>query len=1473
MKKSILLPVFFIFFLTGLRSYSQDYPYQKGLEPKALTPYELYVLSRVPELKVPDLYKGPDAPLMPFSVDNSLQPFFRPITQQSGYECGQSAGISFNFTYEIDRLRGIPATTTATQYPSHFTWDFLNNANNYQGASFFDSWEIVRACGNMNIADYGGAQNTGGYTRWISGYDLYFNGMHNRINSVKAIRVDTPDGLQTLKYWLFDHLEGSAVGGVANIYGQYFSPTFVLPAGTPQGGKVVQPFWGGSPSHAWTICGYNDSIRYDFNGDGQYTNNIDINGDGVVDMHDWEIGGLKFANGYAGTGWGNNGFCYTMYKDLADNAGYGGIWNHTVYVLDVKGTCAPTLTMKVTLKHTSRNKLRVTAGLNTDLAATTPSIVLDFPIFNNQGGDLYMQGGATEADKTIEFGLDLAPLISQISNNQPAKYFLQVQETDPGNIYSGEIVNWSLIDYTPTTPVTTSYPTGNVPLVNNDITRLSMNYTLGFNKPYVVNATLPPAQLYQPYSATLTATGGIQPYLWDVKLTYPETVSPSSIPNATQQQLVLTNNNSGYAIKTLPFPFPYYKKFVNKVYVYADGYILFDDQPYTWPYLFDKDLLFRQTSILCPFMTDLAIYPSSGQGVWYEGNANYAIFRWSASLYNMQGSTSVNFSVKIYPSGVIEFYYNDMLFPAGTAWTGGMSSGDNKNYQLSQLSNTSSIANGTLDRFISCGFPPEMEISEDGHFTGTPTNSYQNLPIRFQVTDNNNISSTKTLLFNTSGLLITPTIISGGDSLIEFGETANITLNISNVGTQALHSLNFWITKTDPYITLTDSTEYLPIITGGQNITLANAFSFYVSPEIPDNHAFSVVLHVQAQEGGFQRSMDLLAHAPLFHITGTLLLDGDNGMPDPGESADLQVTYRNNGSARASFINVLLTSLDTNLAINVASKGFQQLKPDSSKTLTFHVTAGNSAPAEHLYKIKSTVTANNNFSAIDTLYLFSGQIVEDFETGNLNKFPWFSTGQWPWIIETGVKYEGNYSVRSGGITNTAESIFNLTARVLADGDISFYKYVSCQHDPTGARNTDYLAFNIDDYEMGRWDGIIDWSRETFHVAAGLHTFSWVYHKDSTVVAGWDGCLLDFITLPLIEGTIPAISVNPSSVEKTVGQGQNAIDSIRITNPGGGLLRYSAIVSDTAANKMDITGDNLAASYVSCNTDGFVPGQAVNWIFTVHNQGTDNEFIKHVKFDMPPGVNITGVTNFSGGSLGDLVFQGTPGNGTSLHWQGTSAGGRGVLKPGETASATLTGSISETFNNDVFTVYNLTGDSTGTAPHLQPGNVKITNLGISNTWLSLTRATGSLLHNQSGSVILHFNSAGLAYGIYRCKLIARDFYNNKIIIPVTLYVSWPAPVGSLASRGGTGLTGNYPNPFSEDTRIRYTLAGTADVVIEITSVQGSLMRKWNLTAMPQGDHDLDWDGMDSQGSRLPAGVYICNMKTGNYRGSLKLIRIR
>jgi hypothetical protein len=523
--------------------------------------------------------------------------------------------------------------------------------------------------------------------------------------------------------------------------------------------------------------------------------------------------------------------------------------------------------------------------------------------------------------------------------------------------------------------------------------------------------------------------------------------------------------------------------------------------------------------------------------------------------------------------------------------------------------------------------------------------------------------------------------------------------------------------------------------------------------------------------------------------------------------------------------------------------------------------------------MRSALTANNNFSLTDTLFLLSGQILEDFETGDLLKFPWIGSGQWPWLITDAWPYEGVYSCRSGGITHNAESIMTLSMNVLTGGEISFWKWVSCEHDGSGNLNYDWLSFSIDGFQMGRWDGEIPWTRETYPVTAGFHTFTFIYHKDGSVVSGWDGCLIDFIQLPLTDGTLPQLSAGPLSFEKSLNPGQTTTDSLLITNVEGGILKYSVIVFDTTGMTNEDQGDNLNGSSLTCASSDFVPGQAFNWTFTAHNSSPDNEYIKDIKLEFPEGVIITSVSNFSGGSLGELVYQVTPGISATLRWHGESSGGRGVLKPGENAYGVITGTIPADFMNDVFLVYNFGGDTIGATPHSQAGHIRISNTGLSNNWLTAENTTGTLMHDQQAIVPLTFDATGLTPDTYRCSIIARDFFNNKIVIPVTLHVAWPVTAGETRNIGSTRIEGVYPNPFREGSRLKFSLKTATEASVIIYNMQGFPVRTLCNREMPAGENTSWWDGRDAQGYPVAAGIYNCQLTTADFKGNVKMILIR
>ena len=90
---------------------------------------------------------------------------------------------------------------------------------------------------------------------------------------------------------------------------------------------------------------------------------------------------------------------------------------------------------------------------------------------------------------------------------------------------------------------------------------------------------------------------------------------------------------------------------------------------------------------------------------------------------------------------------------------------------------------------------------------------------------------------------------------------------------------------------------------------------------------------------------------------------------------------------------------------------------------------------------------------------------------------------------------------------------------------------------------------------------------------------------------------------------------------------------------------------------------------------------------------------------------------------------------------------------------------------------------------------------------------------------------------------------------------------------TGLGDNYPNPFSTETMLEFTLGETSTVDISIYNLLGVKVRTLVHQAMESGAHATLWDATDHRGARVPAGIYICRMVAGSYVSvkSLDVIR--
>jgi len=713
-----------------------------------LSAYDSVMLSNLPELKAKPVLKTSELPAI---VDNSRLPFLRPIYEQIHSECGQVSGIAYNFTYEMNRLRDLPSDTSINQYPTHFTYNFLCT-NGYYGVSYIHCFEILRTLGVPTVATYGGMA-AGGAGRWMSGYDDYYSAMNNRIREMYQIKVGTEEGLNTLKQWIHNHLDGSEYGGVASFYSNAPWNLRTLKEGTPDEGKHVIVYWNGDPTHAMLICGYNDSIRWDYNEDGQFTNHLDINNDGIVDMKDWEIGGLLFADGYAGgINFADSGKCYMMYKTLAEKVYEGGIWNHSVHILEVKDHENPLLTAKINLSHNSRKSIRIRCGVSTDTADTRPEFVMDMPIFNFQGGSQYMQGSLSpEENKSIEFGLDISPLLGHLKTDKTARIFLEVTERDPVQIGQGMITGFSVIDYT-AEPIETKWEGDTLPITDNDVTIVSLLYTPKAKTVKISNDALPTAVVGQNYVYQMSCIFGTSPYRWELLNAHHETACEYDLDTGS---VYLEPENWDYASICYPlaFEFPFYGEVYDTIYIHPDGFIMFENTQDPWPYQWDGQLFIRKNKCIAPFACPkLEMIPAFGDGIFVTEEAGQLKIRWVGDVDSWYYSADAEFGLNINMDGDISFMYGKEIESTRFFWSCGVSDGSGQNYYYPALGDKAVVQAGEAVSIVIQEKPEGIHLTEGGMLNGIPTEYHNHLDLMFRVTDDNDISAYRAYEFSSTDL-------------------------------------------------------------------------------------------------------------------------------------------------------------------------------------------------------------------------------------------------------------------------------------------------------------------------------------------------------------------------------------------------------------------------------------------------------------------------------------------------------------------------------------------------------------------------------------------------------------------------------------------------------------------------------------------------------------------------------------------------
>jgi len=128
---------------------------------------------------------------------------------------------------------------------------------------------------------------------------------------------------------------------------------------------------------------------------------------------------------------------------------------------------------------------------------------------------------------------------------------------------------------------------------------------------------------------------------------------------------------------------------------------------------------------------------------------------------------------------------------------------------------------------------------------------------------------------------------------------------------------------------------------------------------------------------------------------------------------------------------------------------------------------------------------------------------DGFEDTTINSFTTGGNASWATTNAVGEYNTASWGAKSGAITDSETSWIEYSAIIPASGGtISFAFRTSTE------ASYDDFDFLIDGISQNTWNGNVAWNSVSYPVTAGVHTFRWIYAKDSSVDANNDEVYLD-----------------------------------------------------------------------------------------------------------------------------------------------------------------------------------------------------------------------------------------------------------------------------------------------------------------------------------------------------------------------------
>ncbi|MDP1622685.1 MAG: C25 family cysteine peptidase [Bacteroidales bacterium] len=442
----------------------------------------------------------------------------------------------------------------------------------------------------------------------------------------------------------------------------------------------------------------------------------------------------------------------------------------------------------------------------------------------------------------------------------------------------------------------------------------------------------------------------------------------------------------------------------------------------------------------------------------------------------------------------------------------------------------------------------------------------------------------------TSSAINDPLPTGNNNGQMDFDEINSLNVSLKNVGVQTATNVIATLSTTSPHITMTDNSENFGNINPDQTITMNDAFSYIVANDIPDQQVVPFTLHAVSGVDLWNSSFNITANAPALQVGAMTVQDNcpgcnNDGILDPGETANLVIVNSNNGHAGLSNINGTLSVAGGSspyLVINNSTSVIGTLATGGSGNAVFSVTADPSTPIGTPVDLSYTVTGGTSGQ-------YTATALKQVVIGLIPTYIMSSTS-----VTTCTGYFYDPGGPAGSYSNSQD--FTMVINPGMTGSMLRVIFSSFELEAQTTCNYDYLKIydgtNTSAPLLGAWCGTNSPGTIIANNSTGALTF--VFHSDVSVTKpGWEasvsclsGVVINPATFSATAATTTQIDLawtpNASNHNVMVVCAMTSVFGVPVNgtvyNPGNAIAGGGTVICTDPGTSFNHSGLNPSTTY-------------------------------------------------------------------------------------------------------------------------------------------------------------------------------------------------------------------------------------------------------------------------------------------------------